>query len=100
MAARTPKLDPAWMIPLGFTLVDDGRIDGLHWRNEGLKLLIPDTARPDYVATRYHRAVEELVIKRQQLALREVLLPAMGLETHVEYDEYGVASRSYLRIEE
>jgi hypothetical protein len=98
-AKRLPKLDPVWMEALGFMLVDNSRIATLQWRNGELELQLSDTLTPSMVALRYTDAVQKRTVRRQQMALREVLLPAMGLEEHSEYDDYSSMKRTYIRPE-
>ena len=96
MATRTPKLDTEWMTALGFTLVDRPHLADLHWRNEELDLQVRDDNPPKQVALRYNHALQLSITRAGQRMLREVLLPAMGLELKSEYDNDGYTTRTYV----
>lgn len=105
--ARTPKLDPVWMAALGFQLVDDPRIAFLQWRSTkfteangfGSGLTVRDSEEPWAIVGKVLNRFETETVRKQQIALRNALLPAMGLEEHSEYDHSGDALRSYIRPE-
>lgn len=106
MTARTPKLDPVWMAALGFELVDDHRLAVLHWRstkytptNGHSEFMVRDTEEPWAIVNKVLNRCEAETVRKQQVALRNALLPAMGLEEHSEYDNFGVMERQYVRVE-
>lgn len=103
MTDRTPKLDPIWMAALGFALVDKANISHLYWSNAKLQAQCRDDALPNDVVRIYSAALEHKTIRTSQIALREALLPAMGLEEHIEYDDDGdggYTKRTYIRRED
>jgi len=97
--SRATKLDGVWMVALGFELEPKRNHGQLFWLNTQLNVSIPDTYTPGMVVAYYTNAVQRSTVRKQQLALREVLLPAMGLEVHDEYNNYGGNERSYVRPE-
>lgn len=99
MTKRTPKLDPEWMKALGFDLVDNPQDYRLRWRNRSLQLFVDDTSSHDHIVDMYTRAVKEEATKRTQWALREALLPAMGLQVAEEHSEGGYVTRTYVTTE-
>ena len=96
---RVPELDPVWMAAMGFELSDRPSV-ALYWRNTQLDLSVRDTYTPGMVVIEYTNAVQSATVRKQQLALREVLLPAMGLEVHEEYNNFGGIDRGYVREED
>ena len=98
MTPRTPTLDRTWMEALGFVLQDDPGRRVPQWRNPSLKLYIDDDESVANVATRYTTALRCHTERMQQFALRDILLPAMGLTVTEEYRD-GYVKRSYVAPE-
>ena len=96
--SRANQLDPVWMAALGFELENRPSV-ALYWRNTQLDLSVRDTYTPGMVVIEYTIAVQRATVQKQQLALREVLLPAMGLEIHEECNNFGGIDRGYVREE-
>ena len=99
MTTRTPKLDPEWMKALGFRLIDTPRISMLQWQLPGGHMIRDDTSLVEVIKRR-DDVMEFNILREQQAKLRDVLLPAMGLELREEYageEGYTPTGQWYVR---
>jgi hypothetical protein len=83
-----------WFNALGFSYREQGRIRAC-WVHDELGFSVPSDTLATQVVRYYRHAVERKAMKASQFALREALLPAMGITLRDVGDENDNATCVY-----